>query len=137
MSDWINIGESWPDQGQEVWYFFEFTGVQLGTFNKYFDDDFEVELPQFIHWSGNSWLTGDVTHWMPVEANVLGAPVTPLTFHLVLSGLLRSGEASNLIREKIGFDLKRDFTQEEVDKAFSIVVDEARKNCGVERPVLN
>ena len=58
-----------PEENQKVWYFFRWVGVWEGLYKgicpdlSYKDSDF----PMTIFASQGGVLTGDVTHWMPLE----------------------------------------------------------------------
>lgn len=55
MNDWISVNDRLPDEGVEILYYFEITGVSVGMF----------ERPN-IFYGRSGFLTGDVTHWMPL-----------------------------------------------------------------------
>ncbi len=65
---WNKIEDKIPEINQEVWYFFDVTGVHRGQYYGVMEDP--EEPGKF--WSGMhefggeyGWLTGDVTHWQP------------------------------------------------------------------------
>lgn len=57
MSNWIPVSERHPEKNQDVWYYFEVTGVSWG---KYLGDD--------CFGCGMCFLCGDVTHWADAPA---------------------------------------------------------------------
>lgn len=62
--EWISVKQRMPDEGQSVLYYFDVVGVHSG---KYGGDD--------VFYGASGFLTGDVTHWMPLPA----APAITLT----------------------------------------------------------
>ena len=61
---WRKIEDEVPPKGVKLLYFFECTGISLG---EYYGR--EPEYPcenNHVFASRNGWLTGDVTHWMPL-----------------------------------------------------------------------
>lgn len=61
---WLRIEDHVPQVDQEVWYYFEVTGVSKGHF--YFSEP-EPGWKMKCFGSNDGWLCEDVTHWMPVE----------------------------------------------------------------------
>ncbi len=67
---WIKIKDKLPNEGQKVWYYFEYTGVDLGWYTQ---TKFPEEVVRKKHIYGNQFyndggfLTDDVSHWMPLE----------------------------------------------------------------------
>lgn len=72
MSDnWIKVANQVPEIGQEVWYFFEHTGVWKGKYLGPPDD-----APAMKCFGGqHGWLCDDVTHWMPASNEKPQPPV--------------------------------------------------------------
>ena len=66
---WINIKDQKPEENQDVFYYFEYTGISAGKYNIYIwpkeviGSDVIVESDCF-HGDGG-FLIDDVTHWMP------------------------------------------------------------------------
>lgn len=72
---WILVSDILPVLGQDVWYFFEVTGVSAG---QYLGDGGDNDgLPTFGGKGG--FLGGDVTHWMPREEDT-PRPGTPVGY---------------------------------------------------------
>lgn len=74
--DWISVEDKMPEVGQRVEYYFQphldFTIHESGYFKGYYTDSKGVEwddMHVFVSDDGSSWLTGDVTHWKPMEKN--------------------------------------------------------------------
>ena len=59
MTNWISMKDKKPEEGQEVWYYFDVVGVHCGRYHLSEDGDLFIGL--------NGFLTDDVTHWMPLE----------------------------------------------------------------------
>jgi len=61
---WISIEDEVPPEGVNLLYFFDCTGISLG---QYYGIE-EKYCPETGHVfaSHDGWLTGDVTHWMPL-----------------------------------------------------------------------
>lgn len=55
MSEWILVSERLPEVDQRVLYYFDITGITAGRYEG--DNCFA---------SRAGFLTGDVTHWMPL-----------------------------------------------------------------------
>lgn len=53
--EWISVEDRLPEDGQEVLYYFEITGINQGVYRDY---------NTFTGPKG--FLTGDVTYWMPL-----------------------------------------------------------------------
>lgn len=64
MSDeafaWIETREKLPEEGQRVLYYFSHVGMHVGEYGG-LEDGMHV-----FEGDGGGWLTGDVTHWMPL-----------------------------------------------------------------------
>ena len=70
--NWIHIKDQRPEDGQDVFYFFEVLGVYKGKYSR-------TEYPKELFEEGTEpvygdtfygekgWLTDDVTHWMPLN----------------------------------------------------------------------
>lgn len=52
MSDWIKYSEQKPEEGKDLWYFFDMVGVHKG---QYYGD--------WLFGGKNGFLQYDVTHW--------------------------------------------------------------------------
>jgi hypothetical protein len=69
MMEWISVDDALPQENQRVIYYFEHTGISIGTYN-------QVEYPEEVAgksgiygncFSGSGgYLVDDVTHWMPL-----------------------------------------------------------------------
>ena len=55
MSEWISVDDWLPEEGQSVIYYFDVVGMHFG---KYYGDN--------CFGGRSGFLTGDVTHWMPL-----------------------------------------------------------------------
>jgi hypothetical protein len=58
MSEWISVKDRLPDDGQDVWYYFKITDVNIGKY--------DAERNCFYNDKG--WLCGDVIYWQPCNA---------------------------------------------------------------------
>jgi hypothetical protein len=68
---WILVNDQPPKRGENVWYFFEVTGISAGQYLGNGPDG----LPTF---GGNGvWLGGDVTHWMLRVSSDLPPEIPP------------------------------------------------------------
>lgn len=64
MSSWIKMSDEKPEHGQQVFYYFEVTGVHAGIYEWYEWPEEEIGVKDcFSNESG--FLCDDVTHWMP------------------------------------------------------------------------
>ena len=64
MNNWIRIEDKLPEDSQRVIVYFERTGIDI---MKYHDlEGTEDEKMGKNLFTGNGFLTDDVTHWMPV-----------------------------------------------------------------------
>lgn len=73
ISPWISVAERLPARDQRVLYYFKAVGMHLGRYLGQAtidatEDGPEIEGPAGAIFGspGAGWLTGDVTHWMPV-----------------------------------------------------------------------
>jgi len=57
---WVSVSERLPEDGQDVWYYFEVTGVNYGRY----------DATENVFYGPRGFLCGDVTHW-------IAAPPTP------------------------------------------------------------
>lgn len=73
MTDWFSVDEKMPEVGQRVEYYFapspDFIIQSTGKFDGYYVDEDGNEYRSMHIFVGDQggWLTGDVTHWRPVE----------------------------------------------------------------------
>ena len=63
-SKWIKIEDKVPPEGVNLLYFFDCTGISLGQYYG-IEPDYCPETGH-VFANGDGWLTGDVTHWMPL-----------------------------------------------------------------------
>ena len=80
LNEWIKMSERKPKQNQDVYYFFEHTGVHKGKYRKQELDERifgKKGLMADVFFSEKGFLTDDVTHWMPVEATTVFPPDEP------------------------------------------------------------
>ena len=69
-NEWLLVSEKLPDIEQDVWYFFEVTGVSAG---KYYGNEDGLE-----YFGGDrGFLGGDVTHWMERNIEDVEKPSVP------------------------------------------------------------
>ena len=68
---WIKIEDKVPPEGVNLLYFFDCTGVSLGQYYG-IDEEYCYETGH-VFASADGWLTGDVTHWMPLPDAPEGA----------------------------------------------------------------
>jgi len=61
---WIKIEDEVPPEGVNLLYFFDCTGICLGQYYG-IEPDYCPETGH-VFANGDGWLTGDVTHWMPL-----------------------------------------------------------------------
>ena len=61
---WIKIEDKVPPEGVNLLYFFDCTGISLGQYYG-IEPDYCPETGH-VFGSADGWLTGDVTHWMPL-----------------------------------------------------------------------
>ena len=61
---WIKIEDEVPPKGVNLLYFFDCTGISLGQYYG-IEADYCPETGH-VFASHEGWLTGDVTHWMPL-----------------------------------------------------------------------
>lgn len=100
MSEWIDIKDREPEEGQEVIYFFDVCGVFRGKFARDYMDDPEVwgeEIAAEAREKGwymqtfygeRGFLGDDVTHWMPDDGR-LELPKGP--DELIVQGVTLNG----------------------------------------------
>jgi len=69
---WIDIKDKKPVEGQEVFYYFNITGVSRGRYTRKPFKDIEGNC----FYGSDGWLTDDVTHWMPDDGGSLPSPPT-------------------------------------------------------------
>jgi hypothetical protein len=77
---WVSMSERKPEQGQEVYYFFEHVGVHKGKYERQELDEkiFDQKgIMVDVFFSGKGWLCDDVTDWMPVENTTVFPPDKP------------------------------------------------------------
>jgi len=67
--EWISVEERLPEEGQNVLFYFEVTGVEVGHYTL-INDVHYGKGNQFYNKGG--FLTDDVTHWMPLPAPPAG-----------------------------------------------------------------
>lgn len=69
---WFNIEKKQPEDGQDVFYFFDILGVYKGKYKKvnYYEDYPEMD-PVYgdCFYGKKGFLTDDVTHWMPAPTD--------------------------------------------------------------------
>ena len=65
MENWISVEDYLPELDQEVLYYFEL----LGKFKGKYGGLYEGQKGMSIFYSDDGFLTGDVTHWLPVKAH--------------------------------------------------------------------
>lgn len=66
---WIKVKDSLPEEGQEVFYYFEYTGTHKGKYTKKaLPEEVTGENGFFVNcfYGEDGWLCDDVTHWRPV-----------------------------------------------------------------------
>ena len=68
---WIKIEDEVPPKGTKLLYFFDCTGISLGEYYG-IEPDYCPETGH-VFASRDGWLTGDVTHWMPLPVVPEGA----------------------------------------------------------------
>jgi len=61
---WIKIEDKVPPEGVNLLYFFDCTGISFGQYYG-IEPDYCPETGH-VFASHDGWLTGDVTHWMPL-----------------------------------------------------------------------
>ncbi len=62
MNKWIKVKDKVPKDGQKVIYYFEYTGISVGRYEKIKGKDAKYGTNCF--YSKRGFLTDDVTHWM-------------------------------------------------------------------------
>ena len=62
--DWIDVKDRLPEEGQEVIYYFEYTGISIGIFKRQYIREFDHTFNCFS--GSRGFLCDDVTHWMPL-----------------------------------------------------------------------
>ena len=73
VENWISTKERMPEEGQKVFYYFDYVGVNRGSYSDY----------HCFHGS-RGFLTGDVTFWMPDDGRT-EYPLPPIDFSKVPS----------------------------------------------------
>jgi hypothetical protein len=80
---WIPVTERYPKDGEQVFYYFEDTGISIGQYQKlsaFKCEQFELHPEREGHVFigkgiiGKGFLTDDVTHWMPWEEGMITPP---------------------------------------------------------------
>ena len=64
MSEWINISDKAPEDGQRVIYYFKPLGMFMGHYERCKGEAALYGTHCFE--SAHGFLTDDVTHWMPL-----------------------------------------------------------------------
>jgi len=81
MTDWKSVNDEMPEVGQRVEFFFapkpDFIIEDTGIFQGYYVDEDGKEWRDMHIFTGDSggWLTGDVTHWKPLQQKEKGNSV--------------------------------------------------------------
>lgn len=66
---WIKFGDEEPEEGRDLWYFFEIVGVHKGQY-----------YGSWTFASDNGFLNGDVTHWQYDTGQE--KPLPPKGYHM-------------------------------------------------------
>ena len=74
MDEWILVKDQLPEEGQDVIYFFEFTGVSVGKYTLEDIGEFMPGATMNVFYGKGGWLGDDVTHWMPYRPGPLPKP---------------------------------------------------------------
>jgi hypothetical protein len=95
MRKWIDINEKRPKDGQKVYTFFDFVGIEISEYKNLKGTEDEM-FGHNLFFNKKGFLTDDVTQWMPIENDTAPLPKPPpLKMYILILDWVDLGHAIN------------------------------------------